>query len=376
MRLKPRKPKPDRQRTRAVFSKRTDPLHEKGNVLRWGMPETKISDMMTATVWRTICNRYMVARVLSVYSDDHRFMAFRTERSELASTKRVQYHDISLTIDMGGRPKSYRDLYGAMNKVREYHEEKMGSPIVSNDDTILGHAADHDLVEIPTAVKKRATRRAYAAADVSAIQPLSESIMSTTIKIPASEMVAFFEDAGFPKACDYDLDKLQNKTANIPDYDEIPIKTDESKTLLNRILSATKAKKKIVVEEDRPAFIEKADKKAKDKKRNPAVEPEAKKSEKTSKAEAKVAAKIKGKKDAKAAKAKPAKESTVKRDDWGTKMGTTAQKWNAALTSKPQSMGELMKRAKISCTRYPHSEKMIAAGYVVKDKENKFRLKK
>lgn len=142
-----------------------DPLIP-GERLTWGRPETRVTDTATFTTWRTLCNSYMISRVVSKYSDDHRFNAYRSEDSEqflggyvskeaweeAGCPKKYLRHDVPLRLEDTGRPKDLRNIFKAMEIVEEYHKEKYGiSELHGNDSHMMAYAAEHGLDTLPGA---------------------------------------------------------------------------------------------------------------------------------------------------------------------------------------------------------------------------------
>ena len=357
----------------ARFAPAKDPLNEVGNVLRWGRPTTKDGITGTVTYWRTLCNRYMIGRIVCTYSLEHRFMAFRCE--EVKQTDITKWHDITIETDYRtSRPKSYRTLHRALEVVTDHLKEKIGKKIaiITNEDDILSHARRSGIDELPAKQSAKPESHEPEGDPTMAKTPKpakTEKAPKTTapaetskpdvLTIKASQLIRVLMDLKLPASESYPIDKILSKAKNLPTLveDDLPDMPKESRKILDKILAAApknddKARKDgdwIRVEDDRETTPARTGKK--------------------------VTKPAKGKPGKKATKSsKPMKE--VQRDKFGTKMGTTAQKWNAALTKAFQSMGELMKKAKISCTRYPHSVKMIKAGHVKKDKEGKFALAK
>jgi hypothetical protein len=64
--------------------------------------------------------------------------------------------------------------------------------------------------------------------------------------------------------------------------------------------------------------------------------------------------------------AKRRRTNTHEMDAWGTRRGTKAARINAAFTTTPQTMKQLMARAGVACPFWNHTLKMIAAGHVIK----------
>lgn len=366
-----------RPKAKIAFASRLDPTREAGGILRWGRPEINEHDLASTVVWRTLCNRYMIARVVSTYNHaDSRFVAYSCEPVEAAFTRRITWIDTSLQYDhRTSRPRAYRTLYRAIEAVNENLQEMIGNnTIKSNDNAMMDHAAELGFDELPAKTKPTTPRPK--AATLQEILAMAKETPDT-ITINASDVAAMFIELKFPAAPSYELKKLQGKVNHLPEAGEEEALSDmlsskSAKKLFKDVMDAARMKKEIEVVEDRDDFLGKGKKKGKDK---PVAEPVAKTDKKAKKGAKEKPAKPAKEKPAKAKVAK--KEKTeVKRDKFGTKVGTTAAAWNAALTNKPQSMGELMKKAGINCTRYPHAEKMIAAGHVKKDKEGKFLLKK
>lgn len=143
--------------------------------LTWGRPTIEEHQLATFAVWRTLCNRYMVARVLARYSGDHRFNAYTTQVIELhhggmddrfwvasGRVPKYSYYDIPIHLDDTRRPKDYRTLMKALDVVHKYHCEENGiseDEFRSNDSEIIGHAVTNGLAELPFVVVAQPGRR-------------------------------------------------------------------------------------------------------------------------------------------------------------------------------------------------------------------------
>lgn len=62
-------------------------------------------------------------------------------------------------------------------------------------------------------------------------------------------------------------------------------------------------------------------------------------------------------------------KNTPKLDKMGCRVGSKRAKINAALTSKPQTMAEIMKKAKVKQTHYNHLAQMAEKGFVDYDQK-------
>lgn len=84
----------------------------------------------------------------------------------------------------------------------------------------------------------------------------------------------------------------------------------------------------------------------------------------------------KSKKVSKSKKAKVAKKkSKIGRNKFGTMLRTKAAKIDAALSEKPQTMAQLIKRANVKGTFSNHMRVMVNRGFVTKTKKG-YALKK
>jgi hypothetical protein len=151
-----------------------DPLVFDEGVRTWGAPSTKETDTATFTIWRTLDNEYMVVRVVSKMSDDHRFNAYRNEACKqflggcgskeaweaAGKPKKIVRHDIPIHVQDNGRPKDYGTLYKAMEVVAEYHQEKHSPDSVKNNDAAIeALATEAGLATLPRNVPGAAVGR-------------------------------------------------------------------------------------------------------------------------------------------------------------------------------------------------------------------------
>lgn len=136
------------------------------DVIRWELPETEEHDLATFTIWRTACGHYAIGRVVSRYGGEHKFVAMYREEVELfhagmdnrfweaaGKPRAVQGYDYPIGKDSYGRPKNFSSLFRCMEAVLNYHRKKVGVVNVRvNDATIVTHAIDNKLAELPVPI--------------------------------------------------------------------------------------------------------------------------------------------------------------------------------------------------------------------------------
>ena len=106
---------------------------------------------------------------------------------------------------------------------------------------------------------------------------------------------------------------------------------------------------------------------AKKRKAKKRAKKKAKKKKTKKKKKKKKKAKKKAKKAVKKAATKKTEAKANNKDDFGTRLNTKGAKFNAALTSKPQTMAALMKKAGLEETMYNHANALIERKLVVKN---------
>lgn len=123
------------------------------SVLVWGRPERREIDFATFDIWRTLDNRYMVARTVSKLSGEARFNAYRTKETKQAFGGGTKWHDVPLRVQENGRPKDFGSLFRTMEVVREHYAESLQLPDVrSNEAYVLSLAVADGLAELPRSV--------------------------------------------------------------------------------------------------------------------------------------------------------------------------------------------------------------------------------
>lgn len=135
----------------------------------WGLPKVTESDFGKFEVWRTLCGRYMMARITANYTEEHRFNIYERKLREQHLSDKSLWVDVPLEMDLGGRPKDFRTLFRALEQIKKHHCERYKlKDVITNESEIFGHAVENNLAELPRirlVTTSTNTRRPVAALD-------------------------------------------------------------------------------------------------------------------------------------------------------------------------------------------------------------------
>jgi len=199
------------------------------------------------------------------------------------------------------------------------------------------------------------------------------------MKVTRDAVVEMFQSIGFKTADQWSAKKIQVKVNNLQEFladTKLPEEImDDKNHLLNKIAKALDADEKVEVEgaeelaesktSGKPAVtVHKAEKTKKAKKHE--TETGTQDEEEDVKKDKKV---VKTAKTKKADKVVKEKKAGAEKDKFGCRVGTTAAAINKALTTKPQTMRQLMAKAGSEGTVYNHMKALVEAGHVKKTDE-------
>lgn len=171
------------------------------------------------------------------------------------------------------------------------------------------------------------------------------------MEIERKDAIALLEELNFATASGWNNKRLSVKLKALGkmDPESLSVESGDNETLLSEVLTAIEGDEDITITGDDVADAgSKKGKKDKDKK---------------------------GKKDKegdKGGKETKAKKEATPKDRFNMRLGTRAAEINKALTKKPQTMKEIVERSGVKPPIHSHMQKLLAQGFVKKDKEGKY----
>jgi len=186
--------------------------------------------------------------------------------------------------------------------------------------------------------------------------------MKLTVK--KETVIKLFEAMGFKTAKDWNDSRLLRKVKELPELvEEVKIKNPNAKKLLKKLMAAEEVvfagggkEKKEKVEPECPSEV--------------AMRKTAKKKPK------KKTVTKKKRKVAKKKKTKTKEEPKIEKDAFGSRLGSKQAALNKCLSNKPQSMKELITKAKIKITLYNHLNRLVEKGAVKKNDKCQYFIPK